>query len=289
MKLLIICLRRSGSTIFWNTLNQDARLTCFDEPFNPMYAELPRTFYKPEANAVKKLWTQAPSVFWKHYTPIAWWEELDPHLTERQESYLEFLFNKNEHVAIDVTRCQFKIRHILERFSDVKIIYLYRDPKAFVTSHILPNRSELPLTKRLRNKAQLEQKKKKFWTMSTGFNDWHMESIIGGKGGLFDMQYNQNKIDFIHATAVEKLLVYWTVVDDAMHREIRNEPNQILGLSFEGFCNDPESIMTAVYKWSGLDCPSLNTSRIHTASDGFNASDEKWRDVFRKLEIKNAN
>ncbi len=279
MKLLIICLRRSGSTIFWNTFNQDERLTCFDEPFNPMYAELPRTFHKPEANAVKKLWAEDPETFWKYYAPIPWWEELDPELTPTQEEYLRFLFEQGEHVVIDVTRCHFKVEHILDRFPDVKIVYLTREPQAFISSHLLPNRTELSGLNFMRSRLKYFRQKMKFFFAKQGFDTWDMERIIGRTNGKFDHTYLRGKTNIDHLSAVEKLMCYWRCVDVAIKEEMGNYPNQIMRLSFEDFCDQPEQVLKQVYTFCGLDSPVMDCSYIRSASRGYKPKSKEWESL----------
>ena len=41
IKLIILGLRRSGTTIFWEIFRQDPRLVCYDEPFNELLLTLP--------------------------------------------------------------------------------------------------------------------------------------------------------------------------------------------------------------------------------------------------------
>jgi len=68
VKLIIQGLRRSGTTIFWQTFRQDPRLICYDEPVNQYLYTLPErgVLMHPEefAQLVEregwKFWEKAP-------------------------------------------------------------------------------------------------------------------------------------------------------------------------------------------------------------------------------------
>ena len=137
-RVLIVGLRRSGTTAFWQWFRADAAWRCFDEPFSEQLLRLPEDHEKAVWSEFIQLHRRDPAGFWEHYAPIHRAEELRPDLTVRQTRFLNLLLEQSERVMIDSTRCHLKLAHIADRTSIDSVVHLHRSRRGFVTSHLLP-------------------------------------------------------------------------------------------------------------------------------------------------------
>jgi hypothetical protein len=209
LKLIIAGLRRSGTTIFWETFRQDSRLLCYDEPFNPNLHVLPaRTGLKAPEEFLHLVERDARE-FWERFAPIHFSQELRQGFSDREREYLDFLAATGEQVAIDVTRCQFKIRELAQAAPRAVLVHLHRSPESLASSHLLPS------SKGRRGKLKKLLARRGFWTRTDGYNGWSFESIIGSSPrGLFGLRAAEQGLDpeqLYGLPAVGRLLAYWKV------------------------------------------------------------------------------
>jgi len=290
MKILIVCLRRSGSTIFWKTLRQDKRLTCYYEPFVDLLINLPKLNSKGTTHEYIQLVKKDPFTFWNMYSPIGFCEEISENMTPFQKCYLDFLLNSSQHVVCDLTRCCFKIKQLRDVAPDAYVIHLYRSPQAFVSSHILPNRPEAPTIRRFAVKIKKQMHKAVFWSVKFGYNGWGYEVIIGNSDyGLFSTYLKQNGLfvdGFNSLPAYGKLMYFWKICYEKVEHDGRlYYGDRFLSLAFEIFCQSPESCMKNIYKKIGLDLPRINYNNIRKSSMGFDPNNPNWKKMARKFGL----
>lgn len=276
MKIIINTLRRSGSTVFWEAFRNNPNLMCYDEPFNPTLSMLPADHRKGVYKEYIKLIDHDARAFWSAYAPINPVEECKTTLSENQVAYLRHLLESSKDVVIDTTRCWNKtesLKKVLERYNpDIFFIYLYRDPKAFVSSHMLP--SEVKSWRVMRNL------KKTFWTRHHDYNYWKMEEVIGqAVGSAFQslvMNKNGSENHFYSQPAYRRLLSFWELT----HNKMKAEGQQFFGgrfimISFEEFCTANNKFIELIKSKTGLDLQA-NTLDIRPPSMGFQPTDLRW-------------
>ena len=208
MNVFILGLRRSGTTIFWETLRQDVRFTCYDEPFNPHLKELPVQNEKATRDEFISLYAQDETSFKDAYAPIYFKEEVQPNLTDNQVAYLRYLIGQNELNIFDFTRCNFKVDALCAIDPNAKIIHLVRDPAGFVSSHLGCQYRVDGLARKLKSYIR----RRYFWDFRSHFDGYGLETIVdellcgtGAVSEAFRFQYNQK----LPITSVEKLLCLW--------------------------------------------------------------------------------
>ena len=124
--LIIQGLRRSGTTIFWQTLRQDRRLLCYDEPFNQYVHSVPdKGILKHHEEFVRLVEKDGPE-FWERFTPIHFTDELRSGLSDRHREYLAYLGRTGERVVFDTTRCHFKVRALHEEYPEAVFVTMLR-------------------------------------------------------------------------------------------------------------------------------------------------------------------
>ena len=172
--IAVVALRRSGTTALWNLFRQDARYTCYDEPFSHLLHDLPVDNVKRTRAEFIALYNRDPDRFRSLYAPIPRGEETVRGLSEKQVEYLEY-FLEGGPTAFDVTRCMGKIPAIHAIIPDAVLVHLYRHPVAFASSHLLPSDRFDPLGLRKRRNRSTAL------TRSGRFNGWGMEELLRTK------------------------------------------------------------------------------------------------------------
>jgi len=276
LKLIIVGLRRSSTTIFWSTFRQDRNLLCYDEPFNVHLDMLLVRDWLKYPEEFLRLVEQDARGFWERYAQIPYAEELREGLSDRQADYLRWLGATAEHVVIDTTRCQFKIAALHDVAPQAGLVHLYRPPASHASSHMLPSGPGL------RNRLRKLRHKRGFWTRANNFDSWHFESIIGrSPQSLFAYRLREIGLDperIYELPAVAKLLAYWRVCYERVERDgARYYGDRFVSLNADEFCRNPRAILASVYQKMGLAMPELDLSRVHPPHPPYQAHSAHWR------------
>ncbi len=242
--IILVGLRRSGTTIFWRTLQQDDRLLCFDEPFRPKlrrYAAAGRNDRKQTLDE----YLSRGSLIRSHWSTIQPYEELLEGFITHQEEYLRRLFDENRNVFMDLVRCHFKIDRLRRLFPDALIVHLVRDPRAWTTSHLRPYGdwlSDLPTG---------------FFSYKGWFDFWSYESIAREIG--------------LNGYAHEQLLQIWHLFTG---RAEDSSPD--LTIQFERFATHPKDVLKKLYSRLELDYAPLDFSAIHAPNQPHALENPRW-------------
>ena len=284
IKLIIAGLRRSGTTIFWESFRQDPRLLCYDEPFNPNLHTLPARAGLKAPEEFIRLIDRDPLRFWELFSPIHFTDELREGLSERQLAYLDYLAGSGGSVAIDVTRCQFKFAALRSAAPDAVLVHLYRSPGSLASSHLLPSSTG----KRGQIRKLLCQLA--FWSRTEHYNNWSLESIIGSSSrSLFGSRLQEIGLDpdqVYRLPAVGRLLAFWRVNFERAEREgARYFGERFVSQSFERFCRDPREVLERIYAVMDLAPPSFDLSGLHAARGPFRPRDPAWAEYRRLLGL----
>lgn len=275
VKLIIAGLRRSGTTIFWETVRQDRRLRCYDEPFNPNLSVLPGTTGLKAPEEFVDLLEQDPDRFWESYTPIHFSDELRHGLSDRHRDWFRFLAESGEAVMMDVTRCTFKLEALAELAPDAVLVHLYRPAAGLATSHLLPSAAGR------RGKVRQRMHRAGFWTRTDRYNGWSFESILSEpRGSLFGKRLREIGLDpeTVHGLpAVGKLLAYWKVCFEQVESVgPRCFGGRFVSQSFDAFCRDPGEAMARVYAALDMPLPDVDYGRIRPAAKPHDADSPQW-------------
>ena len=277
--ILIVALRRSGTTAFWRLFRQDLRFRCFDEPFNMLLRELPAEHRKQVRKEFIDLYNEDPAGFRSMYAPIAPREEVTTTLTDKQKRYFRFLLAGGPTV-IDVTRCSAKIASLHEVEPEAVFIHLYRSPISFVSSHLIPSsqRDFLNVRKTIRGRT--------LFTRNRGYNWWRLEELLSDH---YDSTRTLLEASGIHvpprgAPAVELLTAYWLGcyrMAEAKGKELYGD--RFISMAFESFCESPDIHLRHCYALAGVNPYDLNTSALRAPGRGYRRSDSAWRTVAEKV------
>jgi hypothetical protein len=284
LKLIILGLRRSSTTVFWNTFRQDARLLCYDEPFNSHLNVLPDDNWLKHPQEFNRLIEQDALGFWTRYAQIPFAEELLEGLSDRQAEYLRWLGGSAPRVCIDTTRCHFKIAALHEVAPQAVLVHLYRPPASHASSHMLPSGPGL------RGRLRKRRHRRGFWTRRGDFDSWAFESIIGHSSqSLFAHRLREIGLDpqqVYELPAVGKLLAYWRVCYERVETDgPRHYGDHFVSQNADDFCGSPHKVVERVYAKLGVDPPELDLSRIHPPNPPYQADSANWRRYAELLEL----
>lgn len=278
MRVFLIGLRRSGTTTLFELFRQDARLVCFDEPFNPMIRDVPARDEWGTKSEYIDLYNKRPDLFWRKYAYIDGLDEIRDGLTSQQSDWTAYLLNSAPNTFMDFTRVHFKLADLHSLDSDALLIHLHRSPAAFASSHILPG-----VWKKGRRFKYWRQKRR-FWNVVKKYNTWGMETIIGrSDSSRCAERFRQFDLDpglIYSANAVTRLTAFWLLNFRAAHQEGRRLfPRRYLQIPFEQFTRNPAAYMEEIYRCLDTDLPRFDYSAIKIASKGALPDHGGWRRV----------
>lgn len=288
MRLLVLGLRRSGTTVFMQYLNPHRADTAFfDEPFGHQLVRLPADHPKNTWGDFRKLYLDDPVAWRRRYRCIEPADEPLPDLSPDHLGYLEWLLASRTHVLVDETRLAFKIRVLAEHLRDVHILHLHRAPAAWATSHLIPSASSW--LGRLRRRVDAHR----FWTRRTGFDRWHLESVIrSARCAMAQHELDSFGIDptcLEDAPAVEALLAFWRLAFDTVERDGPNYFGpRFRSMAFEHFTQDPAAAVEEISEWCGTTLGAPRPPHVHRAAAAYRANDPRWEEVGARVGLGQA-
>jgi hypothetical protein len=286
LQLIILGLRRSGTTIFWQTFRQDERLPCFNEPFNPFLREVPIEIPNRSRKEFIDVFRRDSRDFWRRFAPISRIEELQETFSDRQADYLRFLAGRTGSICFDTTRCHFRIPALKEQLPDATLVHLYRTPAAFASSHLIPTGSGGFRSSWL-NRAYAQTG---FWNRTDRYNNNGMEELVGRHPeSLFGHLLRESGVDpgpVYELPAVARLLSFWRLAYETAERDgSRCFGDRFVSVSFEAFCKEPLEAVERIYGALGEPPPEIDLSRVHPANEPFQPENEKWLDMFARAGL----
>ena len=283
IKLIILGVRRSGTTIFWKMFQQDKRLVCYDEPFNPLLRKLGKTDWIKNPVEFEQLAERDGRYYWELYRPIERHEELLADVDERLEKYNQYLADQGDYVVMDTTRCHWRIDWLKRAAPDAVFVHLYRTAAANATSHLLPS------GKGWRADVRKALNKKSFWTRTDQFNNWGIEELVGRHGDQFEPHLKRLGIDpdaFSKLPAVAKLMGFWRVHFEQAEQAGREHFGEMfISQNFDHFCRNPQGVINRIYERMDLEPPQLDVASVHPANPPYEADSPRWDEYHDLLKI----
>ncbi len=275
--IIIIGLRRSGTTAFWKAFRKNTRLCCYDEPFNPNLVELPEENSKGTRKEFIELYKTLPESFRETFSPVSIVEETSPVVELDQERYLRWLLNnyqQKDGVVIDSVRLNFKLEQLYLNFPNTILVHLYRNPVAWISSHMLPS-GQGTWRKPLVN----VYRKLSFWSRCGFYNNWGYQEIIEREilHNAYWAKAGIKASNLKKRPAIFKLASFWRwSFNEVEEQGEKLWGNRFISIQFENFCKNPIPIMSEIYQTAGLEKPKLDYSYIRSANRGFKPNCQRW-------------
>ena len=282
LPIIIVGLRRSGTTAFWECFRKDNQLCCYDEPFNPNLVELPRENCKGTRKEFISLYENNPVLFKKLYCPVYPHDETRPSFNEHQIEYFKWLLfqrQKGEAVVVDCVRINFKLEDLYRSFPNSVLVHLHRQPIAWISSHMFPS-GKGTWRKYLAN----IYRRMTVWHRKGFYNNWQYQEIIEReiKQGA-DWRAAQINAGILEKfPAVTRLAYFWKWAFRETEEKGRTLwGDKFISVSFEKFCTQPVPVMDKVYKTAGIEKSGIDYSHLKSANQGFIPYSVKWKNVLQ--------
>ena len=301
MNIIVVGLRRSGTTAFWGMWRQDERFVCYNEPYNAQLSNVGDPSWDGAAYTAREyvaLYHKDPETFWHQYAPISRHAELKDGLSDQQAEYLRWLLATGENACVDVTRCHYKLSSLREIDPDATVVHLYRPPANWVTSVVQPSSTHLKrissLPRRLRHTAALKVSsyrfRQQFWAARGAHRFKGFGELIGTHSGTFlGVRFREAGMDAddIYAMPdVGRLLAFWKLHFERVEREgPRLFGDRFLSVNFNDFCRAPMDLVRTVYDRAGLPIPNLNVSGVRLPPQPHAAADPRWAEYAERLGL----
>lgn len=280
--VLISGLRRSGTTVFWETFRQDSRLLCFDEPFHPCLWSDPGSNHKGT-------WTELLDVRSRSgmklplQAAIAPLDELSTDATTEQQEYLCNLFAQHSRVIVDCVRTWSKLQVLSDTPNPPLIIHLVRHPTTWVTAHLLPSSRNPGYRMRMAN----IYRRLSFFHRYGFYNNWQYQDIIDASlrskphqtSTLWD-EIDKSAAEIAAQPAYRKLLALWWAAVRRTESQLASlPPERHVTVTMEEFQTTPNSVFESLYQKAGwtLDNP-MTFDHITRSRAAWADSSQHWQE-----------
>lgn len=263
-------LRRSGTTILWETLRSDPHLRCYDEPFHPRLAGGARDNHKGT-------WTELavdldalpdPVVI----SPLA---ELIQGAEVREQAWLAALGTGADRVVIDIVRGWNRLPALHAGLERAVSVHLVRDPAGWAAAHLLPSGTPTTYLRRLGN----HWRKASFFSRRGGYDGYHYEQIVRAAldqgHPVFD-HVTRSTSELRRAPAYRQLLALWWGSNVIMAHGMAATGQPVVRLTLAEFVADPArevGRIAAAAGWRDLD---ITTDRVRPLQPARGTGDPRW-------------
>jgi hypothetical protein len=257
VNLLLLGLRRSGTTILYDALDEDPGLRCFYEPLREdsesvgggsgardidVFAETRELREQFRAERHPGLQIE----LFNCGGPRAPELELDPGLPDHVAGLLTELLDQAPDVAIKETRLHHKLGAIAEIDPEAAIVHLLRDPRAVTASMLLGRR----------RRTDIYPDAEAFFTARTGRGLWSSRRIsenLAARSGSLDLPVDIP--DFLRPLLVWKAAFETT---DGDGRRLFSD--RFMQVRLEDLRADPQGALGRIYGLLGRSAPEAVTA-----------------------------
>lgn len=280
--ILIVGLRRSGTTILWETLSQNPEYTGYDEPFHPRLWSGVRENDKGTWDTLGEFWEKHGGPPVAGLLPITPLDEIDSRLSDSQKYYLKLL--QKDLSVIDSVRVWSKLSHLVEDDGKTLIVHLVRSPIGWATAHIVPP-DHISIKRRVANHFR----RALFFHRSGGFNFWHYEEIyehMVATGSFARRNESYITESAYIKPAYIKLLKLWWEATKRLHEDARRfRCNPVLTVTLEQFSNSPNETLGLIATAAGSSSRELDASNVSGVRLGHRPNDKRWEAAFLKAGV----
>lgn len=289
--ILISGMKRSGTTVLWETLRKDSRNLCFDEPFHP-------SLWQGKKQNGKGTWTELGSKFNQLATasnmqssPIRPIDELTHQNGPGQRRYLRDLMLQAQRTVIDEVRLWNRLPEILPEEVPVVVVHLLRDPVNWVTAQMMPS---VGRSKKSEARFLAWLGKIGFFWRRSDYDSWRYEEIfeaaIAADHPLFRF-VPRAMCGATRLPAYQKLIALWWAANlETRSRLSTRHLGPVVNVSLFEFSVDPEKVTRKIYSAAGWDLPSglIDFQHVCPIRPSWKARSIKWERAFTGLGLPTA-
>ena len=282
-------MRRSGTTIIYDALCQDPKLTTWYEPLaaakNPtigggsgeQQADLFENIRHERDKVANSIGTTELDMF-NHGAPKDATLEFTNVFPAEVSRYLSHLFSQSENFMAKFTRAYCKVQRMKELCPDGIFVHLVRDPRAVTSSYLFG--------KNQRNKNKFTGPDVYFGrkTEYTAWSSRNFSNIILSQPGW--EQYT-DPLDF------ERILLIWKYTFEETRRGgLDAFGSNYVMMRHEDFCKNPIQEIDQLYQMAGNIMPqkvrSWATQYVKPAREPYECTDSRWQKTFDRLGMEEA-
>ncbi|MEQ8690742.1 MAG: hypothetical protein RIC89_07885 [Pseudomonadales bacterium] len=272
-------LRRSGTTILWETFRSDPALRCFDEPFHPRLAEGRSDNHKGtwDEMAAHMRDTAVPPA------PIAPCDELHSSSTLEQIAWLGSLYASHDLVVTDIVRGWNRAPGLHAACGPVLTVHLVRDPASWVAAHLLPTGQRKPLG-RLAN----VYRRRSFFRRRGFYDGYRYETIVNAALAQDHPVFRfvrPSAVALRRAPAYEKLLAFWWGANVTLAQRLRAASVPRVTLTLAEFSHAPEAQLRLVAEAAGWPDLQMDTRAVRPVKSSFGAGLPQWQAAAIRLGL----
>ena len=287
MNLFVCGLRRSGTTILYDALREDAGLTCFYEPLREQEATIGGGSGVRDEDAFARTRERRDAFRAEHYPdlqpelfnwggPRAPELELESQLPPYVAGFLASLLEAAPDVAIKETRLHHKLGEVARLDPAGVVVHLVRDPRAVTASMLLGRR----------RRTDIYPDADSFFTARTGRRLWSSRRISEAAGAsLRSLELPDDIPDFLRP------LIVWKVAFQTSHGDGRRLfGDRYLLLRLEDLRADPAAELGRIYAALGRATPAAvtgwATKNIRRDASVHLGDDPRWARAVALLDMK---
>jgi hypothetical protein len=280
--ILIHGLRRSGTTIVWETLRTSPALRCYDEPFHPRFASGDRE----NAKGTWREMAQARDDAGAHgITPalISPSGELDADTTAEQKTWLGYLAQSQHRVVIDMVRCWNRLPGLYPPGLSAVTVHLVRDPASWIAAHLVPSGAPTP-----RRRIAGLYRRGSFFHRRGFYDNYQYQEIIET---ALDRQHPVMShvavpmAELKSAPAYIKLLAFWWGANLTLRRAILAHRLPAITVSLSDFSQAPAASVDAIRTAAGWAPIEVSVDRVRPTGVAFAGQDPRWSQAAVRLGL----
>ena len=281
MKHVIIHgLRRSGTTILWETLRSSENLRCYDEPFHPNLAAGMHKNHKGTWTELEEFLSLNPST---SPEPIHPTEELKSDSSLAQVEWLGSLCASHTPVVIDIVRGWNRAPAVHAECGEVLSVHLLRSPASWVAAHLLPTGAST-----FRRRTAGAYRRFSFFRRRGFYDNYQYQTIIEAA-----LEQNHHVFSYVSlsrkelsaAPAYMKLLAFWWGANCTLAQRLAKENGPWLTMTLEEFSRQPHEEVARIRDAAGWDNPMVLTTAVRPVSPSFRANSPCWQEAGKRLGL----
>jgi hypothetical protein len=287
MNLFVCGLRRSGTTILYDALREDAELACFYEPLREQEATIgggsgardedvfAETRERREAFRAER-YPDLQAELFNWGGPRAPELELEAQLPPFVSEFLASLLESAPEVAIKETRLHHKLGEIASLDPQAAVVHLVRDPRAVTASMLLGRR----------RRTDIYPDADTFFTARTGRRLWSSRRISEAAGpSLRSLELPNDIPDFLRP-----LIVWKTAFQTSDGDGRRLFGDRYVLVRLEDLRADPGRELERIYSAAGRSTPDAvtgwATENIRSDASVHLGDDPRWARAAALLEMQ---
>lgn len=298
MNIIIVGMRRSGTTILYDCLYNDKRFDSYYEPFTGNKNDsgggsgVRKISYQNKLRNIRQAFLNVNnidndlSIF--NYGPSRDFRlELLKNIPELHRNYLKYIVSQNKNTLLKFVRLYNKIETLHQFIPNAKIIHILKDPRRMTMSHLLGS-------EKLKNEGRIKKtikyfinKKKRFFffKQKSKFDKWAFEKIINE---IINKKLKYKK--YKNSYSYEKLMLLWKIYNDNLEYEGKKYyKNNYLRIKHEELCIYPKKVLNKIYSFVELS-PNESVIKwaiknIRTPKKIFRVKSNHWQNSEEKIGI----